>query len=389
MRLTKTDARLAVIIVVVLVGLSIVAGFQQMTSPEAPMLSTESLMPGGGKALWLWLNELGYQVENDFSNGFLIPDEASAFLVLQPLNTLRFQDKEWELIDEWIDHGGTLIVAGNNYATHLFMQRYGFGFRGASEIIETQAVYAPFMNSPPMSVPVTANTYSVLITERSDYVTLAAAERGPLAVSFNQEQGHVILTTMVYPFTNRGLKEAGNPSFILNIIASIDVDGMILFDEWHHGYRNNQAAIRGPVDWLFQAPIGRAVLFSAGIIVISLGLSGRQFGPPLPVRQEIARRSQLEYISAVANLRRRAGHRQHTLMTYHKNIKREFGRRYRLDPDLDDEEYIARLAVYNPTLDTAALRDLLSRLKQEDVNETVMVQLTAEAAEWLNYFQRK
>ena len=96
----------------------------------------------------------------------------------------------------------------------------------------------------------------------------------------------------------------------------------------------------------------------------------------------------MEYISAVANLQRRAKLKQYVLLSYYKRLKREIGWRYRLDPSLDDAEYIARLAVFNSSLDTENLHRLLIRLQQKQVNETTMVQLAAEAAEWLNLHKR-
>jgi hypothetical protein len=103
----------------------------------------------------------------------------------------------------------------------------------------------------------------------------------------------------------------------------------------------------------------------------------------VPLPGEITRRAPLEYISAIANLGRRAGHRRAVLQQYRQRLKRHLGQRYRLDPTLRDPEYVTRLAEYNPGLDAEALRRLLARLQRPNVNESEMIQLAAEVAAWI------
>ena len=95
------------------------------------------------------------------------------------------------------------------------------------------------------------------------------------------------------------------------------------------------------------------------------------------------RRAPLEYITAIANLKRRAGHRAAVLSHYRHRLKRSLGRRYRLDPTLSDEEYVSQLAKLNPNLDNIALRNLLTRLRRRPGNETEMIQLAREVSTWL------
>jgi hypothetical protein len=71
-------------------------------------------------------------------------------------------------------------------------------------------------------------------------------------------------------------------------------------------------------------------------------------------------------------------------MQYHNQIKRKLGQRYRLDPGMDDEQYVNTLAGYNSALDKNELLNLLKRLKRKDVNETEMVHLAVEASKWID-----
>jgi hypothetical protein len=72
------------------------------------------------------------------------------------------------------------------------------------------------------------------------------------------------------------------------------------------------------------------------------------------------------------------------MMHYHDQIKRKLGHRYRLDPSMDDEQYVQTLAGYNPSLDKNELLNLLKRLKRRDVSESEMVHLAGEASKWID-----
>ena len=72
------------------------------------------------------------------------------------------------------------------------------------------------------------------------------------------------------------------------------------------------------------------------------------------------------------------------MMHYHQQIKRKLGQRYRLDPNLNDKEYVDTLASYNPDLDKDELLSLLNRLQNKNPNEAEMVRLAAEAAKWID-----
>jgi len=205
----------------------------------------------------------------------------------------------------------------------------------------------------------------------------------PVLVSFEQGQGRVILGTIADLFTNAGLKKSGNPEVVLNILALAKNQGDIWFDEWHHGVQSGDE-ILGPEEFLRRTPVGRASLFVAFALLIVFFMQGRGFGRPVPLPQEIRRRGAIEHVTGIANLSRRAAHRSVVMMNYHQQIKRKLGQRYRLDPGMDDEEYVNKLVEYNPAIDKNELLNLLKRLKRRDVNETEMVNLAVDASKWID-----
>ncbi len=161
---------------------------------------------------------------------------------------------------------------------------------------------------------------------------------------------------------------ADNAAWVLALLNAAGEPQVIFFDEWHHGVRGAVAVTAG----------GRALLYAALVLFVGLVLQGCIFGRPLPLPQTLTRRAPLEYISGIANLSRRAGHRTAVLQDYHLRLKRDLGFRYRLNPTLPDAEFVARLAEFDTAVDPQALLALLHQL-QTARTEHEMVQAAAAA----------
>ncbi len=378
MKLSR-DSWLAIGLVAALALITVLAAAQQTQKAALPPLSSASTNPDGARALALWLDDLGYAVRDDADNFFRIPQDAHLLLMLEPSIVA---DDEWGTIDKWVREGGTLVVAGDGFGTALATRHYTFTLDYLDNPIPVLIAQTPLFASPPLTGAANAQVQAYFETPRRDFVTHLAVGSRPVLVSFDLGQGRVILSAAPYAFSNAGLKASGNPALVLNVISAARSSGAVWFDEWHHGVRPVQVQVVGPEDWLRYTPAGRSLLYVALIIFLALLLRGRRFGRPVPLPTEVTRRAPLEYITAIANLGRRAGHRRAVLRQYHHRLKRQLGQRYRLDPTLRDPEYAARLAEYNPGLEAEALRGLLTRLQKPNVSENEMVQLAAEVAAW-------
>lgn len=384
MKRISRDAWLTIALVGVLVLVTIAVAVlqaRQQGEENIPSYSSISSAPGGARALWLWLDELGFSVRNDAGSDFQLPDQAGLVLMLEPREPVT--DIEWVQLDAWVEDGGTLLLAGERWGTALALQHYEVELvylEGQESISAT--VQTPLLASPPPG-PIPARVRAFLRTDRHDYVTSMAAGARPVLISLEQGAGRVFLCAAPFPFSNAGLKQAGNPELVLNLVTAAKQRGTIWFDEWHLGLRSAPEEILGPEQWLRSSPAGHAILFAAALVFVFLVLRGRHFGRPVPPPRLTARRAPLEHATAIANLRRRAGHRGAVLDQYHSSLKRDLGKRYRLNPTLPDKEYAAQLAKYNSNIDAEALIRLLARLRQPAVGDAEMVQIAAEAAQWL------
>ncbi|HLF73310.1 MAG TPA: DUF4350 domain-containing protein [Anaerolineales bacterium] len=380
MKNLSRDTKLAIGILLLLAVVTALAAVQGQDEQQYPRLSSLSSAPDGALALKLWMKELRYGVHERVLANFSPPDSTTILFMLEPFPAT---EAEMKAIDRWVEEGGTLIAIGEQYGMYSVIDHYKFTLNYLMDNTGTPAAGTPLFGSPPAPDPEHAQVRVALASERDDYVVLAALKGQPVLVSFEQGKGRVVLGTVSESFTNAGLKQAGNPELVLNILALARNKGAVWFDEWHHGLQSGEQVL-GPAEFLRFTPVGRSLLFVTFAIVLVLFLQGRGFGRPVPLPQEIKRRGALEHVTGIANLSRRAAHRQAALMHYHQQLKRKLGQRYRLDPAMDDRDYVDALAGYNPSLAKDELLNLLQRLKRREVGETEMVHLAAEASNWID-----
>lgn len=374
------DTLLAAGLLLLLLVITTLAALAESRAEVAlPDLASFSNGPTGARAFRLWLDEEGYRTVESSRAAFSVPERATLALILEP-QLPGISDEEWAALDTWVEAGGTLALLGEGLGAALSFSHYDVEVSYAVPA-EEPAFAAPLLASPPFA-PGAVRPRAALLTGRADLVTLLAAGDEPLLVALPQGEGLVILGTVTYPLTNAGLKEGDNPYFALNLATLAGEGGLVWFDEWHHG-RRGEAGLAGPDQWLRRTPAGRALLYSAAVVFLGIVLAGRRFGRPVPLRRPGQRRAPLEHIIALANLSRRAGHREAVLAHYHAELKRQLGQRYRISPALPDEEFVAELARIHPDLDTEALGRLLARLRSPGAAEGEMVALARQAAGWL------
>ncbi len=378
MKLSR-DTWLGIGILIMLVLVTSVAAMQGTDENDLPYLSTSSA-PNGTRALDLWLNRLGYPTADAFTLSFDPDSDIDVIFIIQPIYSIT--DSEWKLLDQWVERGGTLILAGTNTVTNEAAAHFDFGFVFLPEQADTISAALPILKSPVLESKIKLVTNIGLDSTRTDYTPLITAKGKPIILTYRQGAGRIILSTAPKIFTNLELKNESTATLVLNLLTFAGKKGTVLFDEWHHGFRSE--GVVGLSQWLQQTPGGHAILFTVFAVFIALIAQGRQFGRHIPLKHELKRRGPMEHVTAIANLNRKAGHIKEVARQYHNRLKRHFGQRYRLDPAMRDEDYVEALAGYNSAIDKEKLLRLLTRLTQPNVNEAELLKLSAEAARWMN-----
>ncbi|MBI3170475.1 MAG: DUF4350 domain-containing protein [Chloroflexi bacterium] len=373
------DAWLGIGILLALVLVTTLAAFQRTDETQIPYESASS-QPNGTLALKLWLDELGYDTAVSSTLSFSPEAEIKTIFMIQPF--VPVTDDEWRLLDQWLEQGGTLVIAGRNGVTNSVMQHFEFGYSYLTQTTEEIVPVLPLLKSPVLESKVKVRATLGIDTTRADFIPLMTANAQPVMLTFQQRQGRVILSSTPEIFTNLELKNETTAALILNLMAFTGTKGTVLFDEWHHGFQSE--GVVGPAQWLKNTSGGHAVLFAVFAVFIALILQGRAFGRHIPLKHELKRRGPMEHVTAVANLNRKAGHRSEVAKQYHNRLKRHLGHRYRLDPSMKDEDYVEMLAGYNANIDKAELLRLLKHLSQVNISEADLLKLSAEAAKWMS-----
>lgn len=368
----RRDNLLAIGLFFMMGAVIVVATIQQIRAETVdPPLASFSMQPDGTLALSRWLDRLGFTTSGEVDAVFTVPDTADTLLILEPIQQIT--EADWSQIDQWVEAGGTLIMAGTGFPSYGAFEHFDvvldLEFESGVPMLNT-----PLMLAPPIPTLPEQQSVRYLNARRADVVPLLSVNGRPVMLTLSQGNGRVILTTLVDAFTNSGLQKDGYGALILNIIGEPGQE--IWFDEWHHGVRPQDES---GGNWLQRTPIGRSILYTVAVVFIWLVLRGRNFGRPVPLRKDVVRRSPMEYVTAVANISRKAGHRSAVLRDTHDRLKRNLAVRYRLSPTRPDDEFVELLATYNTRIDKDALIVLLRRLSKSHVTEAELIELMQAA----------
>jgi hypothetical protein len=348
---------------------------QDVEAEAYPPLTSYSAAPDGARALALWLAELGYAVRRAEGARLNVNREDRVLLVLEPQQS--FSTGEIKVVDSWVQEGGTLIVATSRAFADPLLAHFGLDVEPLGDVVETAVPVQPVLLDP-LWAYAQARAEHYLVTQRDDIVAHMLARGRPVLLSFAYGRGRVWVTTVVLPFSNAGLRHPDNARLVYNLVALAGEGGRVVFDEFHHGYRQPRTL----TTWLKTTAQGRSLIYVGGVVFLFLLVGGRRFGRPLTWSRATSRRAPAEYVQAMANLFRRGGKDVAVLRHYHSALKRGLAQSHRLDPTLDDETFVAQLALAQPDVDCEALLKLLQKTGKNKTNAGELLALAQEVDDW-------
>jgi hypothetical protein len=278
-----------------------------------PRRTTFSSAPGGLKALYLALDELGYAVQRLRSPLTRQGLPGTGTLVVVEPAGLRLTRTEWESLQEWAAQGNTLILAGEwwlpqvttrewsdrspwepaplTYATaaqpvYLAHGVEKMAVRSDVRIIREEGRAPERGAADEDEASETAEEEEwhagpeVRPEEASEMLGQAAPafadEQGTVVAYARVGQGRVVLMSSPWSLSNDGIGEPGNFAVFLNAVGPPD-GGPVVFDEYHHGYGRNAAWQSIPL--LAKLAIGQLLL---ALMLVMLAKSKR-LGPVVPL----------------------------------------------------------------------------------------------------------
>lgn len=379
----RRDLVLLLVLFVLLVVFVLLGPAQQEEDTGTNAPTTYSSQSGGALALWRWSRDLGYDARRLEYTDFDVQPETQALFILNPgFPITRFQAQQ---VLRWVAQGGTLVLVDdrsqlfgtdNQLLDLLEVDIVPYTGPNQETRLRTADVLQPVFGASPLAtVPV--NTSRVIDTERRDVARLLGTDSATVMLGIEREAGYIYLVSAVYPFTNEGLRDERNAAFVLNLLSRVPAGGRIVFDEYHHGFFE-PPSMRS---FLFETAWGWALIYSVGVLVLYLILTGRRFGQPVPLREETTRRSSAEYVESMANLFQRGGKRDYMLQHYHTMFKRRLAKPLGVNPRLDDEAFVQELARQGDLNadEQHRLRQVLQRLRQRNPGESDLLAAVAAA----------
>jgi hypothetical protein len=345
------------------------------SGPSGP--TTHSSDEDGALALYNWARALGYDARRLEYRAFALDERDAALVILNPRE--RIDRAQSRAMLDWVERGGTLIFAADDSA--LFSPANALlddldietAVYSTTTTIVRAAPAQPALDQPPLTqAPVQTGRKLVLRTD--DYVNLLGAPDAVVVAGIKRGDGYIYVSAAAHPFTNAGLREPENAALALNMLRRVPAGGRIQFDEYHHGFFRPPSTTR----IVFGSPWGWAAAYAVLALALYLILSGRRFGRPTPLREEVARRSSAEYVESMADLFQRGGKRAYILSHYHGAFKRRLAKPLGVNPQLPDEEFTRELARHRE-LDEGALLAMLARLRAERADENELVRTVAGA----------
>lgn len=313
----------------------VVVGTGRQQQPDFDLRPTShSPAPSGTLALLRWMQDLGYDAGRLEYRSFTLSADDTVLVILNPSEPINRTDAD-EVV-RWIEAGGTLIMAddqsglfGANSALLRQLKVEAQPYEGPGGSIERAPAAQPLLDNPPVHDAL-VRADRVLELKRDDYAQLLGTADNTVLAGIRQGKGYIYLSSTTHPFTNEGLRDEQNVALMLNLLRRLPPGGRILFDEYHHGFFT-PPSLRAIV---LSRPWGWALLYALAVIAAYLILTGRRFGRPVPLREEVTRRSSAEYVESMADLFQRGDKRAFILRHYYTAFKRRLARPFGINSTL-------------------------------------------------------
>lgn len=305
--------------------------------------STYNAKGTGSKGLYLWLQEIGLRVRRWERPLTGLPHEATVLLLLGP--QIPLDEPELKALEDWVGEGGVLVltddtVGGPVPGVWAGAPALKFGLRprlgGKAEGL------GPAFASSYVQGVETIQPMSRVRFQRQDpegWAPLFSDRSGDVVAIKRLGEGILVAITDPSLFSNARLEVAGHARLILNIVQENAAGGVILVDEFHHGYGEQRGLLR-----YLKASAAPWILAQAALAFLAfLMAQGTRFGAPVPLRED-ARASSLEYIGALGDLYRRAGARRLVVETLARSFRRRLAEALGARPGEQSDQLSQRAA---------------------------------------------
>ena len=265
--------------------------------------TTYSATAAGYKALYLWLQSMNIPVRRWEKNLSQIPAEASVLLMVEP--ELAPSTGELKALENWVTNGGTVVMLAGR--PNLFLQKTNLRLR---PLFATKHWQGEQNECTPLLFQPGPYTREIQRLDSTGHPSLSSSlpegivhlrsRWGGLLMVLNKGKGRVIGFADPHLLSNVSLRDADHARLAVNILLTHLGSGILLVDEYHHGYGRAATVVHHLFSSRALTPLLQTVL----LLLVLWAARGRRFGIPRGLIQE-KRRSSLEYVCAMAQLYQR------------------------------------------------------------------------------------
>jgi hypothetical protein len=375
----------------VVVGVALLSYYAERGSFEAPY-STFRADRQGAKAVFLWLERLGYapqRVTEDFTQlrarGLLFiiaPSSAESSLFEADSNPLAE-----DALDDWVKKGNiaVLFCDGERQPLSQLNQR----------LVKAKA--RPAFSRPAQRHPLTESAQTLAMKSGAYFKSRRASRKlkwasvfetsgRPQVVVAQRGKGVYVLVADAHPVSNVGITEGDNATFLLNLVRLYARDSVVFFDEFHHGH----ATSGGVVAYAKQRSLHYFLIYLLLAVAVGLWRSGARFGQVIP-RWTDPRRESVESARAVATLYQSAGMRRYALETCSSQFRKKLARFVRHVGAWNTDGIAAkfeRKAQHHPREIVEICQAVEQALKSDRLTDSETYQLCRRMAEFEKEFIR-
>lgn len=256
-----------------------------------PLASTYATYPQGGKALYLLLEKAKFLPSRHFSPFTRFLPEGDLFVAISP-----FMVREDEVTSflSWIRKGNVAIWVTSWEDPLVRRLRIpledGTGERSAGLVTPSTSPYFQSVREVALKATKRIRGGTPILEDRE----------GSVVSQLSLGKGTVLLCSSPWLWTNEGMREKDNVVFLVNLLALHSPSGRVVFDEYHHGFRQRSSLLL-LLSGGWQIAFFQIVL---GLCLVTF-LYGKEHAPPLPLPLP-RRRSLTEFIESMGSLLQKA-----------------------------------------------------------------------------------
>ena len=315
--------------------------------------------PGYGPVLYQILQKLKFRVA-EISAAYPARLDRYDALFLQAIDKAP-TEKEVRDIQDFVNTGGTLIVAANNKALDGLFSAYGLELQELTDRLEfsERIIEEPLFPEHPVDAVRTRTDFVIEVIGREAAV-LYGREDDATIVTLRDGEGRAYFIVSDYLFSKNGLQHSRNATFLYNLMSTLPRNARIGLAD--RRYYTLETKPPNPfVAFVFRTPGGLGAIYICLTFFIFLVLRGRRFGKPLDA-QEKNRRLSAEYVHAMTALYQKGNTRMEVLRHIRDKFKADLGARWRVSPNLETTIFFEELALRGAVDEDGELRNLMADL---------------------------